>query len=121
MEFIWRMNYMLLVTDALAGWIQRLTIVKIPSFQELDPLPRLRQGNCIEEELSFPESHYTKLFHSEAKERLRVKPSQKALWARERPTVRTFRAMKYGSCFDTLVIAWMFTLLVAVGFMVHKV
>lgn len=36
-------------------------------------------------------------------------------------TVRTSQAMKYGPCFDTLVIAWMFSLLVAVGFMVHKV
>lgn len=71
--------------------------------------------------ISFLESLCTKLFRSEAEDRLRVKPSQKALWARKRPTVRTFQAMKYGSCFDTLVIAWMFTLLVAVGFMVHKV
>lgn len=39
------MDYMLPI---LAGWAWRLRNVKIPSFQELDPLPRFLQGRFIE-------------------------------------------------------------------------
>lgn len=60
-------------------------------------------------------------FHSEAKERLRVKISPKMRGTRRRLAVWTFQAVKYGSCFDTPLIAWLFPLLVSVGFMVHKV
>lgn len=95
-------------------------MLRFHPFRSWIPCPDFCKG-VSSKGISLPESLRTKLFHSEAKERLRVKPVRRQLWACGRPTTRTFQAMKYGSCFDTLVIAWMFTLLVAVGFMVHKV
>lgn len=46
--FCLRMDYVLLV---LAGWTQKLRNVKIPSFQDLDPLPRFLQWCSIEEDI----------------------------------------------------------------------
>lgn len=61
-------------------------------------------------------------FHSEAKERVRVKnQAEDAQDLLGSLVVLTFQAVKYGACFDIPLIAWSFPLLVSVGFMVHKV
>lgn len=104
------------------GWAQRLTNVKITSFQEIELMARYVKGDFYLREISFPESHSTKWWVSlRGKGEAGGKIRQKALWDCRGPSVHTFQAMKYGSCFDTVVIAWMFTFLVSVGFMVHKV
>lgn len=94
-------------------------MVRVASLRKQNLCPDYLKGDVHLREISFPEN--LSGLHSEAKERLGAKTTQKALQTCGRPTVHTFQAMKYGSCFDTLVIAWMFTFLVSMGFMVHKV